>query len=79
MSETSHLISFGEIVRKRRNERRWSQEELASHCDLDRTYVSGVERGTRNIGLLNILRIADALDVRASTLLEFHLPRGGKS
>lgn len=79
MSETCHLISFGEIVRRYRQERGWSQEELASHCELDRTYVSGVERGTRNIGLLNILRIADALDVKASTLLEFHHPTGGKS
>jgi transcriptional regulator with XRE-family HTH domain len=79
MSESSHLISFGEIVRQRRNERGWSQEELASHCDLDRTYVSGVERGARNIGLLNILRIAEALNVKASALLEFHHPQGGKA
>jgi transcriptional regulator with XRE-family HTH domain len=79
MSEKSHLISFGGIVRQSRNERGWSQEELASRCDLDRTYVSGVERGTRNIGLLNILRIADALNVKASALLEFHHPQGSKT
>ena len=78
MSETSQLISFGEIVRQLRQEKGWSQEELASQCDLDRTYVSGVERGVRNIGLLNILRIADALSIKASALLEFHHPTGGK-
>ena len=75
--DESKLTLFGEIIRNHRIERGWSQEALASECDLDRTYISGVERGVRNIGLLNILRIADALDVRASILLEFHKPCGG--
>lgn len=78
-SDEAQLHLFGENLRKRRKERGWSQEVLASECELDRTYVSGVERGVRNIGLLNILRIANALNVKASNLLEFHTPSGDKS
>ncbi len=54
---------FGERVRKLRKEKGLSQEALALACDLDRTYIGGVERGERNISLLNIHRIADALEV----------------
>lgn len=78
-SDEAQLHLFGENLRKHRKERGWSQEVLASECDLDRTYVSGVERGVRNIGLLNILRIANALNVKASNLLEFHAPSEDKS
>jgi transcriptional regulator with XRE-family HTH domain len=46
-----------------------SQEQLAHKAGLHRTYVGGVERGERNIGLLNVYAIADALDVPASELL----------
>jgi putative transcriptional regulator len=45
-----------------------SQEALAAKCGLDRTYVSGIERGTRNPSLTNILKIADSLAVSASEL-----------
>ena len=63
------LIKFGEAVRRERTRRGLSQEKLAFAADLDRTYISGVERGRRNIGLLNIYRIAKALKVRARDLL----------
>lgn len=46
-----------------------SQEELAHRADLHRTYIGSVERGERNLGLLNIHSIADALGVPASTLI----------
>lgn len=54
---------FGERARELRKEKGLSQEALALACDLDRTYIGGVERGERNISLINIQRIAEALGV----------------
>jgi len=47
-----------------------SQEQLADLADLDRTYISGIERGIRNVSLMNIVKIADALDINPSELLK---------
>jgi transcriptional regulator with XRE-family HTH domain len=55
--------AFGHAVRDVRYERRLSQEGLALECGLDRTYVSGIERGVRNPSLANIFKLASALDV----------------
>ena len=60
---------FGERVRELRKRKGLSQEALALACDLDRTYIGGVERGERNISLINIYKIAHALGVAASELL----------
>jgi len=49
--------------------RHFSQEELAEKCELHRTYIGGIERGERNVALLNILKIAKALEVHPSELL----------
>lgn len=57
------LRQFGDRVRALRRERGWSQEKLAHQTQLDRSYVGGVERGQRNVSLLNVQKIADALDV----------------
>jgi transcriptional regulator with XRE-family HTH domain len=54
---------FGERLRELRKLRAFSQESLALACGLDRTYIGGVERGERNISLVNIYRIAAALGV----------------
>ena len=54
---------FGKRVRALREARGHSQEDLANLARLHRTYVGGVERGERNVSLLNIWRIADALGV----------------
>jgi len=62
---------FGTLVRHHRTTRGWSQEELANRCELDRTYIGGVERGERNVSLLNIVKIADALKVKPKALLDF--------
>jgi transcriptional regulator with XRE-family HTH domain len=46
-----------------------SQEELAARADLHRTYLADIERGTRNVSLVNIGRIAKALDLRIGDLM----------
>jgi transcriptional regulator with XRE-family HTH domain len=64
------LKAFGQAVRARRVELNLSQEDLAETSHLDRTYIGGVERGERNLSLLNIYRIAGALKVSASHLIK---------
>jgi transcriptional regulator with XRE-family HTH domain len=59
----SVLRDFGRRTRQLRKLRGWSQEELADECGLHRTYIGGVERGERNVSLVNIERIARALRV----------------
>ena len=61
---------FGSNVRIRREAHKLSQEKLAELADLDRTYIGGIERGERNLGLLNVVRVASALGVSASQLCE---------
>ena len=63
------LIVFGARVRDRRTALGLSQEALAERCDLHRTYVGSLERGERNVTLLNILRLATGLEVDAGELL----------
>ena len=61
---------FGIRVRELRIARGLSQETLAQKSGLHRTYIGGIERGERNVGLKNILKIAVALDVKISQLFE---------
>jgi transcriptional regulator with XRE-family HTH domain len=63
-------IRFGLRLRELRLARALSQEQLAHDAGLDRTYVSSCERGSRNIGLVNIHRLAVALGVRPEELLK---------
>lgn len=65
------LTLFGERVRTLRQARGFSQEALAFAAGLDRTYIGGVERGERNISLLNIQKIAHALEISPAELLQF--------
>jgi transcriptional regulator with XRE-family HTH domain len=62
-------VRFGERLRGIRRKKGISQEALAHLSGLHRTYVSGVERGERNISLLNIERLAVALGVSMSDLM----------
>lgn len=64
----THVFAIN--VKKYRLMRGLSQEELADRSGLHRTYISAVERERRNISIENIQKIADALDIEASTLLE---------
>ena len=54
-------IRFGRAIRRIREEQEINQEEAAERCGLHRTYYSGIERGVRNVSLLNIERIAKGL------------------
>jgi transcriptional regulator with XRE-family HTH domain len=65
----SVLVRFGRRVRELRKKKGMSQEALALEAGLDRSYVGGVERGERNIALVNIEKLAKALDTKASELL----------
>lgn len=61
-------VKFGKRVRELRKERGWSQEEFADRCGLDRTYVSGIERGVRNPTLQIVGSISKALNVEIYVL-----------
>jgi len=64
------LRMFGLTVRAYRLQAELTQEKLAERAGVDRTYVGGVERGERNVGLLNLVRLADALEISPAHLLE---------
>jgi transcriptional regulator with XRE-family HTH domain len=64
------LVRFGGRVRELRQSAGLSQEAFADHCGLDRTYISGIERGKRNVSLENLKVLAKALDLTLSGLLE---------
>ena len=63
-------VLFGRRLRELRIERGFSQERLAGLANLHRNYIGGVERGERNLGLLNIVDLAHALRVKPAELLE---------
>lgn len=68
-SDDDLLRDFGTRLRTARTAVGLSQEELAHQAGLHRTYVSSVERGERNIALLNIVTLATVLEVDAGTFL----------
>jgi transcriptional regulator with XRE-family HTH domain len=63
------LETLGITIRLLRQQRSLSQEALANLANIDRSYMSGIERGHRNISLLNMARIATALRVSLTDLL----------
>ena len=70
MSNPDPRIVFGRRVRELRLGRGLSQEKLAELANLHRNYVGGVERGERNVSLLNIVKLARGLNVRPAKLIE---------
>lgn len=76
-SERAVLREFGERVRGARQARGWTQEDLAAEAGLDRTYIGGIERGERNLAVLNVNKLAMALHESFTGFLPCR-PRGGR-
>lgn len=73
MAEKSTILQtkFGDRVRELRQKVKLSQEELGFRTGLDRTYISGIERGQRNPALINIGKLAKALKTTLPDLFKF--------
>lgn len=73
MAEKSTILQtkFGDRVRELRQKIKLSQEELGFRTGLDRTYISGIERGQRNPALINIGKLAKALKTTLPDLFKF--------
>ena len=66
------LKYFAQNVREKRESKGLTQEELAFRAGLHRTYIGMIERAEKNITLINIYKIAKALDVKIKELMDFH-------
>lgn len=62
------LFALGQNVRNRRESQRLTQEGLAERASLDPTYISGIERGIRNPGIKNVVKLARALGLSTASL-----------
>lgn len=69
-SKQEYQVVFGESLRNLRISSNFSQEELAERAGIDRSYLGGIERGEHNLALINIIKIAKALNVSPHKLLE---------
>ena len=67
-SDTDFLLQLGKRIRYLRESRSWSQEDFAVKCDLHRTYIGAIERGERNVAVLNLRKIALALEIPLAQL-----------
>ncbi len=73
MASDPWLTAFGVRVRAFRSVIKVSQEELADIAGLDRSYIGGVERGERNVSLINIIKISKALNIQPSELMDLSI------
>lgn len=64
------LRGLGARVRQCREDHQWTQEELAEHAELDRSYIAGIEAGLRNPSMKAMAKIARGLDLTLSELLQ---------
>jgi transcriptional regulator with XRE-family HTH domain len=62
------LVALGAAIRARRKELELSQEALADLAEIDRSHMGKIERGERNVSMLNVIRIAHALNIKLSAL-----------
>lgn len=69
LSDQRFLRRIGDRIRELRNSRGWTQDELGEKCELHRTFIGSVERGERNISILNLRVIAGVLRVPLAELL----------
>lgn len=69
IDKDKYLVKLGESVRMKRKELALSQEALADYAGIDRSHMGKIERGERNVTLLNVLKIAEALKCKPSQLL----------
>ncbi len=67
--EKKFLSQIGKLILVYRLNAKLSQEKLAFDCELDRTYIGSVERGERNVSVINLRKISKALNLKASDLL----------
>jgi transcriptional regulator with XRE-family HTH domain len=63
------ISAFGKVLRKLRERQNLSQEKLAEYCDLDRTYISLLERGLRQPTITTVFKIAEALKMSPSEII----------
>jgi transcriptional regulator with XRE-family HTH domain len=70
MAKSQTLIKFGEIIRKKRLEKNLSQEDFAELVGVHRTYIGMLERAEKNITLLNLEKIANALNISIAELIK---------
>lgn len=68
LNDEDPLTLLGQNIKSKRQEANISQEELARICDMDRTYISLIERGKRNISFINLLKIAKGLNTDLTIL-----------
>lgn len=69
MKKSLILVKLGENIRHQRVSLKLSQEQLSFACDLDRSYLGGVERGERNVSIINLCKIAVALKTTPECLV----------
>ena len=69
LDDEEFFREIGHRLRARRERLGWTQAELAQRCELHKAYIGFVERGERNVSLINLRRIAKVLRVRLSDLL----------
>jgi len=71
MESANPRVLFGKRLAEIRRQKGWSQERLALESGLARSYLGGVERGQRNIAVVNICKLAQALGVKPAELMCF--------
>jgi transcriptional regulator with XRE-family HTH domain len=70
LTDKKFLRDLGDRVRQKRLERGWTQDQLGEKCSLHRTFIGSVERGERNVSILNLKLISGVLRVRLSELVD---------